>query len=214
MSTGAPTEAGQAPEPAAPSRRRLPIVPILVLVAIVGGLVWLVQVRSSPAQQVRRLIDKQIKLANGGRFDQLWQDTLSVRVKNACPKDSFTGALDQLRSSRPEFWNLIEYRDLHIEVSGDRAVVTYVIVYNGAPVERATPANPDLYTRASQTVYGRTVSVQEQLQNLEHAHEGGAILGKEYEDERKAIPRRGPIRVRDSVKGQWYDDADGHVRCG
>jgi len=192
----------------------VPIVPILVLLAIVGGLIWLLMVRSSPAQQVRRLIDKQLKLAVGGRNDQLWQETLSIRVKNACPKDAFTGALDQLSSSQPDFWTLVEYRDLHIEVKGDRAIVTYLITYNGAPIERATPDNPDLYVRASKTVYGRTLSVAEQLQNLENAHAQGAITGKEYEDEKKAIPRRGPIRLKDSIKGQWYDDLDRHVRCG
>src|SRR5438094_813935 len=83
-----------------------------------------------------------------------------------------------------------------------------------APIERATPDNPDLYVRASKTVYGRTLSVAEQLQNLENAHAQGAITGKEYEDEKKAIPRRGPIRLKDSIKGQWYDDLDQHVRCG
>ena len=214
MQTEEVREATEAPEPAAPSRRRLPIVPVLVLVAIVGGLIWLLLVRSSPAQQVRRLIDKQLKLAIGGRNDQLWQETLSIKVKNACPKDAFTGALDQLSSSQPDFWTLVEYRDLHIEVKGDRAIVTYLITYNGAPIERATPDNPDLYVRASKTVYGRTLSVAEQLQNLENAHAQGAITGKEYEDEKKAIPRRGPIRLKDSIKGQWYDDLDQHVRCG
>ena len=214
MRTEEATTAEQPPDQAPRPRRRVPIVPILVLLAIVGGLIWLLMVRSSPAQQVRRLIDKQLKLAVGGRNDQLWQETLSIRVKNACPKDAFTGALDQLSSSQPDFWTLVEYRDLHIEVKGDRAIVTYLITYNGAPIERATPDNPDLYVRASKTVYGRTLSVAEQLQNLENAHAQGAITGKEYEDEKKAIPRRGPIRLKDSIKGQWYDDLDQHVRCG
>ena len=214
MQTKEATTAGQPPDQPPRPRRRAPIVPILVLLAIVGGLIWLLMVRSSPAQQVRRLIDKQLKLAVGGRNDQLWQETLSIRVKNACPKDAFTGALDQLSSSQPDFWTLVEYRDLHIEVKGDRAIVTYLITYNGAPIERATPDNPDLYVRASKTVYGRTLSVAEQLQNLENAHAQAAITGKEYEDEKKAIPRRGPIRLKDSIKGQWYDDLDQHVRCG
>jgi len=207
-------EQGSQPQDKARTRRRLPIVPILVLLAIVAGALWLVTIRSSPAQQVRRLIDKQLKLTLGGRFDQLWQDTLSLSAKKACPKDAFTGALNQLASDRPDFWSLVVYRDLHIEVKGDRAIVTYLITYNGAPIERATAENPDLYARASKTVYGRTLSVAEQLQNLENAHAQGAIIGKEYEDEKKAIPRRGPIRLKDAIKGQWYDDLDQHVRCG
>ena len=207
-------EQGSQPQDKARTRRRLPIVPILVLLAIVAGALWLVTIRSSPAQQVRRLIDKQLKLTLGGRFDQLWQDTLSLSAKKACPKDAFTGALNQLASDRPDFWSLVEYRDLHIEVQGDRAIVTYLITYNGAPIERATADNPDLYARAPKTVYGRIVSVAEQLQILENAHAQGAIIGKEYEDEKKAIPRRGPIRLKDAIKGQWYDDLDQHVRCG
>jgi hypothetical protein len=209
QATEAPT-----PPPEPPSRRRLPIVPILVLLAIVGGLAWLLAIRSSPEQQVRRLIDRQVKLAIAGRYGDIWQDTLSPNVKKACPKDAFTGSLDELSASQPDFWSLIDYRDLRIDVNGDRAVVTYVITYNGAPVERATARDPDVYIRASKTVYGPTLSVAQQLQNLENAHEQGAILGKEYEDEKKAIPRRGPIRLRDAVKGQWYDDMDRHVRCG
>jgi len=214
MKTETVEQGSPSPKERARTRRRLPIVPILVLLAIVAGALWLVMIRSSPAQQVRRLIDKQLKLTIGGRFDQLWQDTLSLSVKKACPKDAFTGALNQLASDRPDFWSLVVYRDLHIEVKGDRAVVTYLITYNGAPIERATAENPDLYARASKTVYGRTLSVAEQPQNLENAHAQGAITGKEYEDEKKAIPRRGPIRLRDAVKGQWYDDMDHHVRCG
>jgi hypothetical protein len=213
MRTEQTTEAGT-PTPEAPSRRRLPIVPILVLLAIVGGLAWLLAIRSSPEQQVRRLIDRQVKLAIAGRYGDIWQDTLSLSVKKACPKDAFTGSLDELSASQPDFWNLIQYRDLHIDVQNDRAVVTYVITYNGAPVELATAKDPDVYIRASKTVHGPTLSVAQQLQNLENAHEQGAILGKEYEDEKKAIPRRGPIRLRDAVKGQWYDDMDRHVRCG
>ena len=46
-----------------PVRRRPPVVPLLALLAIIGGLALLVVARSSPEQQVRRLIDRQMKLA-------------------------------------------------------------------------------------------------------------------------------------------------------
>ncbi|HEX9410078.1 MAG TPA: hypothetical protein VF986_00045 [Actinomycetota bacterium] len=205
----------QSPPPAEgiPSRRRFPVVPILVLVAILGGLVWLVLVRSSPAQQVRRLIDKQLKLTLAGRYDLVY-GTLSPRVKAACPQQAFEGALQEITSTRPEFWTLVEYRDLRIDVKGDRAIVTYVITYNGAPVERATPGNPDLYVRAPRTIYGPTLSVAQQLENLDHLRAQRLVIGKEYDKERAAIIAHGPIKLVESIKGQWYDDGDGHVRCG
>jgi hypothetical protein len=194
-------------------RKRPPIVPILVIVAIVGGLTFLYTFRSQPSQQVRRVIDAQIKLAAGGRFDDLWQDTLSLEVKKACPKDAFSGAMDQLRASQPNFWSLIEYRDLHIQVQGDRATVTYVITYNGAPIEAATPDHPDIYTRASETVYGPTLTKEEQLRRLESLREQALVVGKEYEKEKRDIERHGDIRLVEAAKGRWYDDVDSHVRC-
>jgi len=213
MQTEEVNDATRAPERAGPSRRRLPIVPVLVLVAIVGGAAWLLLLRSSPAQQVRRLIDKQLKLSIAGRYDLLY-DTLSPRVKAACSQQAFAGSLQEITASRPEFWTLVAYRDIHIAVKGDQAIVTYVITYNGAPVERATPDNPDLYIRASKTIYGGTQSVAEQLQNLENLRRQAIVVGKEYEKEKAAIISHGPIRLVVSLKGQWYDDIDAHVRCG
>jgi hypothetical protein len=194
-------------------RRRPPIAPMLVLVAIVAGFVFLYLFRSQPAEQVRRLIDRQLKLALAGRFDQVWEDTLSPQLKQACPLDAFTGSLDQLRASQPDFWSLIEYRDIRITVSGNRAVVTYVITYNGVPIERATAENPDRYVRATETKYGPTVSVQEQLAALDRLREQAIVVGKEYEKEKVAIQRHGPVRLVESIKGQWYDDVDSHVKC-
>jgi hypothetical protein len=194
-------------------RRRPPIVPMLVLVAIVGGLAFLYVFRSQPSQQVRRVIDAQIKLAAGGRFDDLWQDTLSLSVKKACPKDSFRGAMDQLRASQPDFWNLIEYRDLHIQVQGNRAIVTYVITFNGTPIEAATLDEPDIYTRAPMTVYGETLTKEEQLRRLENERRQDVTVGKEYEKRKREIERHGDIRLVDAAKGHWYDDMDSHVRC-
>jgi hypothetical protein len=196
------------------ARRRLPVIPALVLLAIVGGLVFLLVYRSQPEKQVRRLIDAQLKLAAGGRFEDLWQDTLSLRAKQSCPKDAFVGALDQLRASQPNFWSLIAYHDLHISVHGDRAVVTYVITFNGTPIEEATPQNPDIYTLAPATVYGATLTKEEQLRRLESLREQAIVVGKEYDKEKAAINQHGDIRLRDAVKGHWYDDVDSHVNCG
>jgi hypothetical protein len=205
---------GQATGAATPRRRRLPILPVLVLLAIVGGFVLLFLVRSQPSEQVARLIDSQVKLAAGGRYDQLWEDTLSPELKAACPFDAYVGALQQITTQQPDYWSLVQYRDLHIDVEGDRAVVTYVITYNGAPVERATPEKPDLYVRATETVYGPTLSVEEQLAALDRLRDQAIVVGKEYDEEKADIQRHGPIRRVDSLKGQWYDDVDSHVRCG
>jgi hypothetical protein len=193
--------------------RRVPILPIVVLLVIIGGFAFLLVFRSQPSEQVRRLIDKQLKLSTGGRFDQLWEQTLSPGLKQACPLDAFTGSLNQIRASQPDFWTLIQYRDIHVTVTGNRAAVTYVITYNGTPIESATPENPDLYIRATQTTYGGTVTKQDQLQQLEQLRDQAIVVGKEYEKEKAQIMRHGDIRRVLSVKGQWYDEVDAHARC-
>jgi len=213
MATEASTQPADAPSNEVRTPRRRPIVPILLLVAIVGGFVFLFLFRSQPAEQVRRLIDKQLKLSIAGRFDQLWEQTFSPGLKKACPLDTYTGSLVELRASQPDFWNLIDYRDINIEVHGDRAVVTYVITYNGTPIESATAKDPDLYTRATETIYGATVSVQEQKAALDRLRDQAIVVGKEYQKELAAIMRHGPIRRVDSIKGQWYDEVDSHVKC-
>jgi hypothetical protein len=213
MATDASTQSTGAPSSEAPRPRRRPVIPILLLVAIVGGFVFLYLFRSQPAEQVRRLIDKQVKLSIAGRFDQLWEQTLSPGLKRACPLDTFTGSLEELRASQPDFWDLIDYRDINIKVHGDRAVVTYVITYNGTPIESATSKDPDLYTRATETIYGETVSVQEQKAALDRLRDQAIVVGKEYQKELAAIMRHGPIRRVESIKGQWYDDVDSHVKC-
>jgi hypothetical protein len=209
----ASTPSIESPSGEAQKPRRRPIVPILLLVAIIGGFVFLYLFRSQPAEQVRRLIDKQIKLSIAGRFDQLWEQTLSPGLKQACPLDTFTGSLEELRASQPDFWSLIAYHDISIKVNGDRAVVTYVITYNGTPIESATSKDPDLYSRATQTTYGETVSVEEQKAALDRLRDQAIVVGKEYQKELAAIMRHGPIRRVESIKGQWYDDVDSHVRC-
>src|SRR5262245_23866177 len=195
-------------------RRRPPVIPAVILLAIIGGLAFLFLYRSQPEKQVRRLIDAQLKLAAGGRYEDLWQDTLSIGVKKACPQDAFIGTLDQLRATQPNFWTLVVYHDIHISVHGDKAIVTYVITYNGTPIEKATPQDPDIYTRALATVYGETLTKEEQLRRLESLREQAIVVGKEYEKEKREINQHGDIRLQDAVKGQWYDDLDSHVKCG
>jgi hypothetical protein len=194
-------------------RRRPPIVPILVLLAIIAGAGYLYLFRSQPTEQVRRLIDKQLKLSAGGLYERLWEETLSPGLKARCPLDAFTGSLQQVVATRPNFWTLIDYRNIHITVNGDRAIVTYQITYNGAPVESATAKNPDLYVRASQTLYGETVSKAEQLRKLEELRAQAVIGVKDYEKEKAEIERHGDSRRVLSIKGQWYDDLDSHTDC-
>jgi hypothetical protein len=216
MAATAPPEASSeasAATPPTPARRRPPIVPAIVLLAIVGGFVALYLFRSQPSEQVSRLIDEQIKLASAGRLDQLWEDTLSPKLKAACPFDAYVGAIQQITTEQPDFWSLVQYQDLHISVTGNQALVTYVITYNGAPVERATTQDPDVYVRATETEYGPTQSVEEQLAALDRLRDQAVVVGKEYDKEKADIIRNGPIRRAESIKGQWYDDLDSHVRC-
>lgn len=198
---------------AAPARRRLPIVPILILVALMSGLAYLLLLRTRPEEQVRRLIDTQLKLARAGRFGEL-HGTLSPGARKACPAVRFKGALAALP---PDFWDLIEYRDIHVEVDGERGVVTYVITYNGRPIERATSENPDLYVRATETVLGPRPNVEALLANLDRSQKPGLLANplprEEYLNRRADIIRRGQTQPVLYREGEWYDDLDGHVRC-
>jgi hypothetical protein len=197
----------------APARRRLPVVPILILVALLGGMVYLLLLRTRPEEQVRRLIDTQLKLARAGRFGEL-HGTLSPGAKKACPAVRFKGALAALPA---DFWDLIEYQDIHIAVDGDRAVVSYVITYNGRPIERATSENPDLYIRATETVLGPRPNVSAALANLDRSQQPGLSANPlprdEYLKRRADIIKRGQTQPIVYQEGEWYDDLDQHVRC-
>lgn len=191
---------------------------MLVLLAIIGGLLFLVLARSSPEQQIRRLMDRQMKLAVAGRFGQL-HATLTRRAKAACSRADLVGAMLKLAAEEPDFWSLIDIRNIAIRVSGDRAEVTYVITYNGRVVERATREDPDLYARATTTEFGPKPDLQRALANLERQHSnqpgiGQQITDRQYEAQKARLLRFGTERPLLYKKGQWYDDLDNHVRCG
>lgn len=203
--------------------RRRAVVPVALMVVIVLGFGLLLLVRSQPEQEVRRLIDRQIKLeravsATSGdvqqdRLKELYA-TLSAKAKAACDELAFDG---QMTSLRQDFWRLIQYRDIHIRVEGDRANVTYTIRYNGRTVERATAADPDVYVRAATTVYGAPISVRDQLAALDRQQQPGPLANplppEEYQKARERIIAQGSVRPVLYQKGHWYDDFDGHVRC-
>jgi hypothetical protein len=184
--------------------------------------VLLVVGRSSPQQQIRRLIDRQIKLAVAGRFGML-HATLTPRAKAACgtPHD-FAGELQGLRLSEPDFWNLVDIRNIQIQVDGDRALVTYTVTYNGRVVERATLQDPDVYIRWTQpTRLGpkpSKASVDAQLAALARQQRSGPLANplppKQYEAARDRIIRESKKQPVLWKKGQWYDELDSHVHCG
>lgn len=212
-----PAVASEAP-PSERRRRRPPIVPLLVLLAIIGGLVLLVVARSSPEQQIRRLIDRQLKLAVAGRFGEL-HATLARRAKAACSRADFVGKMQGLAASEPDFWSLIDFRNIQVQATGNRAVVTYVITYNGRVVERATREDPDLYVRATTTQYGPKPDLERALANLDKQHSNqpgiGQVIGdRQYEAQKARLLRFGTKPPLLYKKGQWYDDLDNHVRCG
>jgi hypothetical protein len=202
-------------------RRRLPVIPLLVLLAMVGGLVLLVVARSSPQQQIRRLIDRQIKLAVAGRYGRL-HATLTPKAKAACgtPQD-FAGELQRMAASEPDFWSLIDIRSIRIEVAGDRAMVFYTITYNGRVVERATLQDPDIYMKWTQpTVLGPRPSaeaIRRQLAALDRQQRPGPVANplppKQYKAARDRIidgAKKQPVLWK---RGQWYDELDNHVHC-
>lgn len=197
--------------------RRPPVVPLLVLLAIIGGLVLLVLARSSPEQQVRRLMDRQLKLAVAGRFGQL-HATLAPKAKAACSRADFVGQMQRLAATDPEFWSLIDFRNIQIQATGNTASVTYVITYNGRVVERATRDSPDLYVRATTTQYGPKPDLEQALANLDRQHSnqpgiGQQITDRQYEAQKARLLRFGAERPLLYKKGQWYDEFDDHVRC-
>jgi type II secretory pathway pseudopilin PulG len=214
--TGA-TDTGEARR----TRRRPPVIPLLVLLALLGGLALLVVARSSPQQQIRRLIDRQIKLAVAGRFGQL-HATLSPKAKAACgAAHDFAGELQGLLLSEPDFWYLIDTRNIQIQVDGDRALVTYTVTYNGRVVERATLQDPDIYIRWTEpTRLGpkpSKASIDAQLAALDRQQKPGPLANplppKQFKAARDRIidaGRKQPVLWK---KGQWYDEVDNHVHC-
>jgi hypothetical protein len=208
-------EEGTSPEePSKPEKHRKPIIPALIFLAIIGGAAYLFIIRSKPEQAVRRLIDYQLKLSEAGVGEKLYDDTLSLQAKQQCKRDDFVGVIQQ---TPPDFWKLTRYKNLSIRVEGKRAFVTYIITYNGVTVDRATPANPDIYSIASVTRYGDLITVAEQLRQLAALNVPDVAFfasEKSYQDSRKAVIKKGNYRRILSKAGQWYDDYDSHSRCG
>lgn len=195
-------------------RRRLPIIPVLFFLAILGGIAFLLYTRSRPEQAVARLIDYQLKLSQAGVGDKLYDDTLSLQAKQECDRDDFIGAVQQ---TPPDFWKLTKYKDIHIKVEGKKAIVTYVITYNGVVVERATPQNPDLYSIATKTEFGDLITVAEGLRAIEALNRPGVGFfanPKDYEAAQREVRKKGNYRRVLSKTGEWYDDLDSHSRCG
>lgn len=202
------------------TRRRPPVIPVLVLLALLGGMALLVVARSSPQQQIRRLIDRQIKLAGAGRFGML-HATLSPKAKTACgAAHDFAGELQGLLLSEPDFWYLIDIRNIKIQVDGDRALVTYTVTYNGRVVERATLQDPDVYIRwTAPTVLGKPnkANTDAQLAALARQQKPGPLANplppKQYKAARDRIIEAGKKQPVLWKKGQWYDEVDNHVHC-
>lgn len=213
-----PAGASDASATTSRGRRRPPVIPLLVLLAIIGGLALLVLARSSPEQQIRRLIDRQLKLAVSGRFGQL-HATLTRGAKAACSRADFVGEMQRLKVSEPDFWSLIDIRNMGIQVAGNRALVTYVVTYNGRVVERATREDPDIYARATRTEFGPKPDLERALANLERQHSNQPGLGqqigdRQYKAQKARLLKFGTKAPLLYKKGQWYDDLDDHVRCG
>jgi hypothetical protein len=208
-------EAPSPEEPAKPEKHRKPIIPALIFLAIIGGAAYLFVIRSKPEQAVRRLIDYQLKLSEAQVGEKLYDDTLSLRMKQSCPRDDFIGAVAQ---TPPDFWHLARYKNLHIKVEGNKAIVTYVVTYNGVTVDRATEADPDVYTKATKTVLGRLITVKEALALIDAQNNTaiGSLFGgpKEYQDARKKAIKEGDHRLVIEKAGQWYDAPDSHSGCG
>jgi hypothetical protein len=203
------TEIVEKPEPPDAAKRRFPIVPIVIFVLLIAGLGILFLSRSKPEEAVRRLVDRQVKLTVSGNAQALYR-TFGPRVRQVCPLRTFEGAFQ----SAGDFMSLIEYKDIKVKVEGDRALVTYVVTYNGRPIKEITPDNPDVYVQVTETVLGQPFDPTAALQALEQERTQGLITDpKAYEERKKAYERRAGQRPRIFTAGQWYDDLDEYVDC-
>jgi hypothetical protein len=92
--------------------------------------------------------------------------------------------------------------------------------HNGRTVDEATAAKPDVYVEwTAPTKLGPKPDLQKSLAVLDREHSnqpgiGQVLSDKEYEAQKARLLRFGTKAPVLYQHGQWYDDADSHLRCG
>jgi len=97
------------------------------------------------AAGVQRFLDRYDAALRTGRFTDFYA-LLSPRFRSLCAREDFLPPDVNDPDKRDFNWSHTGRRDLHIEVSGNTARVTYVFTYDGEDSRTITEDDPDIYT--------------------------------------------------------------------
>lgn len=90
---------------------------------------------------VEKLLNRQLALAKAGTWEGLYE-TYSPRYRSRCPYESL---LKRASDADPGLLQSLSYEQLHVQIDGDTAYLTYVTARNGQVVSAVTDASPDIY---------------------------------------------------------------------
>ncbi|TAK66870.1 MAG: hypothetical protein EPO22_03440 [Dehalococcoidia bacterium] len=102
---------------------------------------------SKDASAVEKLLEQQMALAKAGDWQGLY-NTYSPRYQSRCPYEAL---LRRAADSDSASSQSLSYDQLHVQVDGDTAYVTYVTMRSGEVVASVTDAAPDLYVKIDGT---------------------------------------------------------------
>jgi hypothetical protein len=120
----------------------------VVLVAlVVGAIVLFGGGSSSPEDQIRGVLDKEVSLVRQGRYEDLL-DLLSDRYRQTCSIQDLrsSGAQESIASLGP-----IRFEDLKAVIQGGSARVTYRVTVSGKEFATVTADDPDLFVKVGGT---------------------------------------------------------------
>ena len=103
--------------------------------------------RSADSSAVAKLLDHQLALTKAGDWQGLY-DTYSPHYQSRCPYEAL---LKRAAGSDTASLRSLSYDQLHVEIDGDKAYVTYVTTRNGKVVAAVTDASPDIYVKIDGT---------------------------------------------------------------
>lgn len=109
---------------------------IIIVAACGGG-------ASNNGSAIEKLLEHQLALAKAGDWQGLY-DTYSPRYQSRCTYETF---LSRAGGADSASLQSLSYDQLHVQIDGDIAYVTYVTKQSGQVVASVTDASPDLYVK-------------------------------------------------------------------
>ncbi len=103
--------------------------------------------RANDSSAVGKLLNQQLEMTRAGDWQGLY-DTYSPRYQSRC---SYEALLKRAAGSDTASLQSLSYDQLHVEIDGDKAYVTYVTTRNGKVVAAVTDASPDIYVKIDGT---------------------------------------------------------------